>query len=174
VCQFVGYQSRTSVPSNFDSDYAYALGATAVALASHGHSGYMATVSDLAKPVTDWRVGGVPLTAMMQLPLGAERPVIPPQRVLLNDAAFQAWCQTRDSCAVEECFESPGPIQLSGPSADRITNTVASKHSYLRDHQRLQQMLSMVSDKTRPGSDPRRVTIAAKSLEALNLILDEL
>merc|ERR1712117_951558 len=54
VCQFLGYQARCSVPSNFDTDYAYSLGATSAILATTGRSGYMAIVSNLAKPVDQW------------------------------------------------------------------------------------------------------------------------
>merc|ERR1719215_2324510 len=68
VCQFIGYQARCSVPSNFDMDYAYTLGATSAVLAATGRNGYMAVVSDLSKPVTQWRAGGVPLTAMLSVP----------------------------------------------------------------------------------------------------------
>merc|ERR1712048_213434 len=42
VCQFIGYQARCSVPSNFDMDYAYTLGATSSVLAAAGLNGYMA------------------------------------------------------------------------------------------------------------------------------------
>ncbi|CAE7629613.1 PFP-ALPHA1, partial [Symbiodinium pilosum] len=68
VCQFLGYQARCSVPSDFDSDYAYALGGCAAILTSRGHNGYMAVVSDLAQPTERWHVGGVPFTAMLQVP----------------------------------------------------------------------------------------------------------
>merc|ERR1719443_2129441 len=54
VCQFLGYQARCSMPSDFDCDYAYALGGTAALLAANGNSGYMAVVSDLSKPVEQW------------------------------------------------------------------------------------------------------------------------
>jgi len=187
VCQFIGYQSRTSVPSNFDSDYAYALGGTAVALASHGHTGYMATVSDLSSPVEEWRAGGVPFTAMLRVPTAprfhASRPdstvkeaipAILPQCVGLSDTAFCAWKEQRETCATDELFESPGPIQLSGESAARITCTVDSKFGYVREHAKLRKLLDTVSEKCRPGCDPRKVRVASSSLETLNKVLDEL
>merc|ERR1712151_77385 len=36
VCQFLGYQARCAMPSDFDSDYAYTLGGTAGLLAVSG------------------------------------------------------------------------------------------------------------------------------------------
>merc|ERR1712048_797267 len=68
VCQFIGYQARCSVPSNFDMDYAYSLGATAAVLATTDRSGYMAIVSNLAQPAEEWIAGGVPMTAMLKVP----------------------------------------------------------------------------------------------------------
>ena len=39
VCMFLGYQARGSLPSNFDCNYAYALGGTAATLVHNGLSG---------------------------------------------------------------------------------------------------------------------------------------
>jgi len=177
VCQFVGYQSRTSIPSNFDSDYAYALGGTAVALSAGGHNGYMATVSDLAAAAEDWRAGGVPFTAMLKIPApgtGQSRPFIPSQRIGLNEAAFASWAELKAKCAISELFESPGPIQLAGPTANAITCTVASKFSYMREHKRLQKLIQEVTGKCRAGCDYRQIRVAAKSLDTLNEILNDM
>merc|ERR1711920_305515 len=86
VCQFIGYQARCSVPSNFDVDYAYTLGATSAVLATTERNGYMAIVSNLSQPVGNWLAGGVPLTAMLHVPsIAAEttgsRPSIFPHRI---------------------------------------------------------------------------------------------
>merc|ERR1712176_1575967 len=42
VCQFLGYQARCSMPSDFDSVYAHTLGGTAAVLAANGNNGYLA------------------------------------------------------------------------------------------------------------------------------------
>ena len=68
VCQFVGYQARCSMPSDFDSDYAYTMGGIAAVLAVTGRSGYMATVSGLSAPVEQWHPGAVPFSAMIRVP----------------------------------------------------------------------------------------------------------
>merc|ERR1719251_728623 len=66
VCQFLGYQARCSVPSNFDVDYAYSLGATSAILATTQRNGYMAIVSNLSEAPEKWVAGGIPLTTMLQ------------------------------------------------------------------------------------------------------------
>ncbi|CAE7894545.1 PFP-BETA2 [Symbiodinium microadriaticum] len=180
VCQFLGYQARCSVPSDFDSDYAYALGGCAAILTSRGHNGYMAVVSDLAQPVERWHVGGVPFTAMLQVPptMPKEsfrpRPGIFPHKVELESGAFRKWKEVRASCAREELYENPGPIQLSGPSASRVTKTIATRFSYLQELKALQRHLDMLRERCRPGCDLRQVKVATQSLATLNSILDEL
>jgi len=180
VCQFIGYQARCSVPSDFDSDYAYTLGAASSVLAASGRSGYMATVSDLSQPVEQWRVGGVPFTAILSVPGGTAtgsfrpRPVIFPHRIDLEGAAFKQWTKQREQCARLEMYENPGPIQFSGPSAARVSYTILSKFSYLRELEELRKHLAAVHERCRPGCDPRTVRVARTSLATLNEILDEL
>ncbi|CAE8598670.1 unnamed protein product, partial [Polarella glacialis] len=180
VCQFLGYQARCSMPTDFDSDYAYTLGGTAAILVANGCSGYMAVASDLAQPVQSWRVGGVPFTTMLQVPPSSStetfrpRPSIFPRKVDLEGGAFRSWLDVRKLCAREEMYENPGPIQLSGPSAGRVSSTIATRFSYLQELAKLREHLEAVSTRCRPGCDPRHVRVATQSLSTLNSILDEL
>ena len=52
----VGYQARSSMPSNFDCDLGFALGHTAAALVAAGKTGYMASAHCLASPTLEWRL----------------------------------------------------------------------------------------------------------------------
>jgi len=180
VCQFIGYQARCSVPSNFDVDYAYTLGATSAVLATTERNGYMAIVSNLSQPVSKWRAGGVPLTAMLHVPATTAgesfqpRPSIFPHRIDLEGGAFRSWADQRADCAKRELYENPGPIQLSGSVADTPALTITSKFSYLRELDTLTQHLQKVGKRCRPGCDPKTVRVATQSLAMLNTILDEL
>jgi 6-phosphofructokinase 1 len=180
VCQFLGYQARCSMPSDFDSDYAYALGGTAAILAASGNSGYMAVVSDLSKPVEQWHTGGVPFTAMMEVP-----PVLPhidfrpvpaifPARINLEGSAFATWCKLRSRCAKEELYENPGPIQFSGETAGHVCTTIATRFSYIEELSKLSKNLAEVAASCRPGCDPRKVRVANQSLATLKSVLEEL
>ena len=57
----LGYQARTSFPSLFDCDYAYALGREAAALIQNNLTGYMATLRNLKEEPSEWIPYAVPL-----------------------------------------------------------------------------------------------------------------
>jgi diphosphate--fructose-6-phosphate 1-phosphotransferase len=156
VCEFLGYQARCSMPSDFDMDYAYALGGSAAALVAGGRSGYMAIVSDLSKPNSEWCLGGVPFTAMLKVPpqLPNEavraRPAIFPSPVDLEGQAFKTWVSLRGKLAQEELYENPGPIQFSGPCSSSVSLTVRTKFPYLNELAHLQKSLAEVASKCQP------------------------
>ena len=64
---FFGYEGRSVFPSNFDANYTYNLGFTAASLIACKKTGYMAIVRNLAKPVSEWQVGGGPIPIMMNI-----------------------------------------------------------------------------------------------------------
>merc|ERR1719215_1439666 len=140
----------------------------------------MTSVADLSQPVRNWRVGGVPFTAMLDVPASDSsgsfrpRPVIFPHRVDLDGGAFKSWLQARAECAQFEMYENPGPIQLSGPSARKVSTTITMKFSYLQELEELQRHFREIESRCRPGCDPRTVRVAKQSLATLNLIMDEL
>ena len=76
---FLGYQARTSFPSLFDCDYAYALGREAAALIQNNLTGYMATLRNLKEEPTEWIPYAVPLLAFctVEAKQGVYRPSIP-------------------------------------------------------------------------------------------------
>merc|ERR1712176_1541117 len=117
---------------------------------------------------------------MMQSPPSVPNQVVQGQPAIfarkadLNGGAFRKWCGIRAACAMDELYENPGPIQLSGPSAHAPSLTITSKFSYLRELDVLGQYLSKVGRRCRPGCDPKTVRVATQSLAMLNTILDEL
>ncbi len=126
---FFGYEGRCAAPSNFDADYCYALGVSAVQLIANGKTGYMAIVKNLSEPTDEWRAGGVPITMMMNMERrnGEMKPVIRKALVDLEGAPFQKFALKRTQWAKETCYVYPGPIQYWGPASvsDRTTRTLA-------------------------------------------------
>jgi len=120
---FLGYEGRCEFPSNFDTNYCYALGYNAVALINAGATGYMSTISDLTKPANEWKAGGVPISSMMNAELrnGKKKAVIKKALVDLNGSVFKEFAKQRDSWALgngkDEYYDYPGPIQYYGPDA---------------------------------------------------------
>lgn len=119
---FFGYEGRCAFPSNFDTDYCYALGFNTYLLIKNNLTGYISTISNLSKPVSNWVAGGSPLTMMMNIEErhGHNKPVIKKALVELDGAPFKELVKNRDKWLVESCYTYPGPIQYYGP--DEVCN----------------------------------------------------
>ncbi len=129
---FFGYEGRCAFPSNFDSNYCYALGYNAFALIQFGLTGYLSSVRDLTKAPQDWIAGGVPLTMMMNMERrhGQMKPVIQKALVKLDGPVFKKLEANREKWALEDHYVFPGAIQYFGPSevADITTQTLKLEH----------------------------------------------
>lgn len=129
IHHFFGYEGRCAAPSNFDADYCYALGVSAVQLIANGKTGYMAIVKNTTAPTNEWKAGGVPITMMMNMERrnGEMKPVIRKALVELDGAPFKKFAEKRDEWAKETCYVYPGPIQYWGPASvcDRTTRTLS-------------------------------------------------
>jgi len=177
VCQFVGYQARTSMPSQFDSAYGRALGGTAALLATYkGCNGYMATVSGLAGPVDTWRCAGAPISSICSSTDTGVRVV--PTKVPLHGPAWQAWVKKRNQCASEDLYENPGPIQLSGCGSDSITDTLALRASmwgqsknYLSTLEELRAKMDLLRTACQPGCSASLARAANSTLRGMEEVL---
>ena len=125
---FFGYEGRCATPSNYDSDYCYALGTSAAMLMANGKTGYMAIVKNTTAPAAEWIAGGVPITMMMNMEKrhGEMKPVIKKALVRLDGAPFKEFVANREKWAKDTCFVYPGPIQYFGPTevCDQPTKTL--------------------------------------------------
>lgn len=125
---FFGYEGRCAAPSNFDADYCYSLGYTASTLIASGKTGYLSSVRNLTAPASNWIAGGVPLTMLMNIERrhGEDKPVIRKALVELDGKPFKTFRANRDTWAIEDNFNYPGPIQYFGPSevCDITTDTI--------------------------------------------------
>ena len=126
---FLGYEGRCAAPSNFDADYCYSLGTSAVQLIANGKTGYMAIIKNTTEKAEDWIAGGVPITMMMNIERrnGELKPVIRKALVELDGAPFKEFVKLRSKWAKETCYIYPGPVQYWGPSdvCDQTTRTLA-------------------------------------------------
>ena len=118
-CHFFGYEGRCAAPSNFDADYCYALGTTAVLLVNAGLSGYMSSVQNLHAGQDGMTAGGIPIAMMMNLEQrhGKKKPVIKKALVDLGSKPFKVFASKRDDWAAVTQYRLPGPIQYFGPSS---------------------------------------------------------
>ena len=133
INHFFGYEGRCGVPSNFDTNYTFALGYNAAALVLNCMSGYLSSVKNLTKKPQDWKCGGIPLTMMMNIERrkGKEKPVIQKALVKLNGEPFKNFAKQRKEWALNDCYMFPGPIQYFGPVnvTDITTKTLQYEQS---------------------------------------------
>lgn len=115
---FFGYEGRCAFPSNFDADYCYSLGFNAFALINFGLTGYLSSVRNLTAPASEWIVGGIPLTMMMNMEKrhGEMKPVIQKALVKLDGPVFKQLEENREDWALNDRYLFPGAIQYFGPS----------------------------------------------------------
>jgi len=171
VCSFIGYQARGAMPSNFDVNYAYNLGATTTVLISNDLSGYMATLHNLKAPVEQWQAGGVPITALMTM--GGAKPVVPNAKIDLQSTSYQSFSQRKARWAVEDCYENPGPLQFCGPTSCRSTETLhLESFEYLQEVRGLYSALQHITEQCRPGCSSAVLRAATSSLGSLTQVLD--
>lgn len=130
---FCGYEGRSSLPSNFDAKYCYALGFVAAALIKESATGYVCAIQNLSKPVSDWCVGASNLVAMLGLEKrhGKDVPAIKKALVNLHGAPFKKFSQLKEQWKFNDNYVTPGPIQFFGPKeiTDCITETLSLEGS---------------------------------------------
>lgn len=119
---FFGYEGRCAFPSNFDADYCYSLGYTALLLIANGLTGYIASVRNLSQPSDTWEAGGIPLVMMMNMEQrhGKPKPVIRKALVELDGKPFGEFARNRDRWARDTAYRYPGAVQYFGP--DEVCN----------------------------------------------------
>ena len=125
---FFGYEGRCAIPSNFDSQYCYALGLNAAVLIRAGATGYMSCIKNLHdRDYKNWVAAGCALPTMMNIERrkGKDVPVIKKALVELDGPIFQAYKAVRQDWAVLDAYRSPGPIQFKGPYSDAVNFLVA-------------------------------------------------
>ena len=178
VCFYLGYQARSSMPSQFDANLAFALGQTAATLAAAGATAYMATGHCLAAETAAWRMTGVPLYSMMSADRrgGVAVPVIRPSQVDLHSASFRRFALIRDTLALGELYCNPGPMQFGGalargPSPGRLTAEHSGRGQELQE---IEDALEAVGAACWAGCSSDVLKTALAGLHALRTTMDML
>lgn len=114
VTHYFGYQGRCSHPSRFDCSLASTYGYTAGVLIENGLTGLTVTAQQITSPAAKWRVGGVPILAMVrsQPKSGFSRAelVVPSEEVDLNGEAYQRMKAVERGWRFIDHYSNPGPI----------------------------------------------------------------
>lgn len=120
---FCGYEGRACLPSNFDSQYCYALGHVAALLINGGATGYICCIQKLNLPTHQWTISGIPLVSMIDLEVrhGKSKPVIKKAMVNLKGKYFEHFKKEQQQWRLADDYMNPGPIQFFGP--DSLTDS---------------------------------------------------
>ncbi|KAG0499152.1 hypothetical protein HPP92_003843 [Vanilla planifolia] len=126
ICHFFGFQTRGALPSQFDCNYAYALGHVCFYILAAGLSGYMAHITNLKNPVNKWKCGAIPITAMMTVNQEFQFPgatavgklALHPAKVDLKGKLYLKLKQKASGFLINDLYRNPGPIQFEGPGVD--------------------------------------------------------
>ena len=112
---FFGYEGRSAFPSEFDSQYCYALGYLAALLIAHKVTGAIASIQNLKHDVKEWKIAGVPLISMMHIEerKGEKKPVIAKKLVDLKGPLYTQF--KAQEVKWDDDYQTPGPIQFFGP-----------------------------------------------------------
>lgn len=182
VCQFLGYQTRGSLPSVFDSNYGYSLGGGLAVLLRENRNGYMISAANLRSDERETTIFGVPLTAMMEVRVQDDLPQasIYCKMVDLRGKQYLEWKRLSATLEENELYENPGPLQYSGDCAHLLTKLIGGdqegkgKESYLAELAALREHASVLLKKLRPGVPSKKLRIANSSLQTLRDVLEEL
>jgi 6-phosphofructokinase 1 len=128
VTHFFGYQGRAAHPSAFDCSLGSTLGFASGVQLDAGVNGCAVAVKDVTRHPSQWRVGAVPILALLQPApkSGARRQqlVVPSQEVQLNDLPYQVFKAHEKAWKFDDLYCNPGPIQYSDFGADSVSETV--------------------------------------------------
>lgn len=128
VTHFFGYQGRAAHPSYFDCCLGSTLGYSAATLIDSDLTGMAVTVKELTNKPAEWRVGGVPILALLrsQPKSGYKRNelVVASQEVGLTDLPYQVLKANERAWRFVDHYCNPGPVQYSDFGHDSISDTL--------------------------------------------------
>lgn len=128
MTHFFGYQGRAAHPSLFDCSLGSALGFGAACLLNGGLTCTAVSVKDLTKKANTWRIGGVPILALLdsEPKSGYERGelIVPSQEVKLTDIPYQKFKVAERNWKYTDHYCNPGPIQYKDLNCNSVSDTI--------------------------------------------------
>ena len=114
VTHFFGYQGRSAHPSRFDCSLGSTAGFTAGVLIEHGLTAMAVSVKELTEDPSKWRVGGVPILALLQSQPSykEEDLIVPSEEVSLNSRPYQVLKSHMHKWKFDDHYTNPGPNQF--------------------------------------------------------------
>jgi len=149
VTHYFGYQGRCSHPTLFDSSLGSTYGFTAGVLIEGGFTGISAAVRQVTGSPDSWRVGGIPLLALMRSEpktgYTATDLVVPSEDVDLQGEPYQRMKALERNWRMMDHYSNPGPIQFYAFGSDELSTTLKLMYSnYTRISQQIQALCTSI------------------------------
>ena len=130
----LSHQGRTAMPSDFDCDLGYSLGAVSAHIIASNRTGLLVTMANLSSPPSEWEVRGIPLTSLLTVTAGEmeSRIEIDQRPVDFGSKSLPPPSRRR--------FVSPGPLQFAQASGELLSLARITAH-----HRNQQEQLETVS-----------------------------
>ena len=173
VSHFFGYQGRGSTPSLFDASLASAYGFTAGILIQNNLTGMWVTARGLSSDPSDWKVGGVPIVAMMRKKnkssvYGLDKVMVPSEEVDLEGGVYQKVKVSSKRWELNDRYMNPGPMQLFGENSYRINDTVFyGNYKYSTLVSLIKDLCNLVQRRCMFADDTGILTAAIASLKGI-------
>eukprot|EP01053_Blabericola_migrator_P005490 Blabericola_migrator_1__5489@NODE_27_length_20109_cov_273_259006_g24_i0_p2_GENE_NODE_27_length_20109_cov_273_259006_g24_i0NODE_27_length_20109_cov_273_259006_g24_i0_p2_ORF_typecomplete_len1209_score226_82PFK/PF00365_20/5_4e78PFK/PF00365_20/6_4e55LYTB/PF02401_18/0_11UBM/PF14377_6/0_4Sulfatase/PF00884_23/1_2_NODE_27_length_20109_cov_273_259006_g24_i08124438 len=179
VCTYLGFQCRSTMPSNFDCSLGLAHGFLAGILIESGLTGMLTSVRGLCGRPQSWRMSAIPLQALMRVMPDAEEkmygrrvPIIPGSDVDLDGSAYAALCEGMEQWETPDHYLNPGPIQFSGKTAHHYNRTLFEEQfEYMVMLEELEALTGYVGGVCSFGVSRETLKTSVVSLQALADIL---
>jgi pyrophosphate--fructose-6-phosphate 1-phosphotransferase len=181
ICTFLGYQGRSSLPSNFDCTLGFTLGQACAVLASKlpEATGYVASVQGLANAnPANWLPIAAPIHGI--LGQGQRRGAsgdIPAVPVAAGGAAFSAFNHQSEAERWDsgDAYCNVGPLQLPGagdhevfaPMYVNLRAHVCGFDNHVSKHKQLRYNLARVADLSRAGCQNSQLSISSSLVETV-------
>jgi pyrophosphate--fructose-6-phosphate 1-phosphotransferase len=129
-----GYQGRSALPSDFDCSLGSTMGFAAGVLIENNCNSMAVAVNQITSAPEQWRVGGVPLSALC----GAES--IKPETVDLHGKSVSA-LQKEIGDGMGDFYKNPGPTQFFLSSLTRVDQmTETSKLRFTEENEKAEKI----------------------------------
>ena len=146
-------------------------------LLDNGVNGAAVAVKDVIKHPSQWRIGSVPILALMrsQPKVGYARQalVVPSQEVELTDVAYQYHKSKERNWKMEDKYCNPGPIQYSDLGHDSVSESL--RHLFSNESEVTEQIKGLcnaIHNQTLFNDQEHLLIAALSALKAAKGVLD--
>lgn len=177
VTHFFGYQGRAAHPSAFDCSLGSTLGFAAAVQLDAGVNASVVAVKDVTRPPSQWRVGAVPILALLQSQPKAgyrrRQLVVPSQEVQLSDRPYQAFKAHERDWKFDDRYCNPGPIQYADFGFDSVSETVQQLYQNEAEvSEQIKGLCNAIHNQTMFNDHEHLLVAALSALKAAKGVLD--